>query len=64
VFLLEHTLQGRDLISIRDLHIDDMLSIFELSKKIQNAPQEVTEVLKGKVVAIAFLNPVHYSIKF
>ncbi len=57
MFLLERTLKGRDLISIRDLHIDDMLSIFELSKKIQNAPQKVTEVLKGKVVAVAFFEP-------
>ena len=57
MFLLERTLKGRDLISIRDLHIDDMLSIFELSKKIQNAPQKVSEILKGKVISVAFFEP-------
>ena len=57
MFLLERTLKGRDLISIRDLHIDDMLSIFELSKKIQNAPHKVSEILKGKVISVAFFEP-------
>jgi len=57
VFELEFTLQGRDLISVRDLQVEEMISIFELAKEIQESPQEYSEVLRGKIVAVAFYEP-------
>ena len=54
---MDSTLQGRDLISVKDLRLEEISSIFELAKKIQISPQEYSEVLRGKIVAFAFYEP-------
>lgn len=57
MFKLDSTLQGRDLISVKDLQLEEMRLIFDLAKKIQTAPQEYSEILQGKIVAVAFYEP-------
>jgi len=57
VFKLDSTLLGRDLISVKDLQLEEMRTIFDLAKKIQTAPQEYSEILRGKIVAVAFYEP-------
>ncbi|MFQ5821530.1 MAG: aspartate carbamoyltransferase [Candidatus Heimdallarchaeota archaeon] len=54
---MDSTLQGRDLISVKDLQLEEMRLIFDLAKKIQTAPQEYSEILQGKIVAVAFYEP-------
>ncbi|MFQ6123179.1 MAG: aspartate carbamoyltransferase [Candidatus Heimdallarchaeota archaeon] len=54
---MNSTLQGRDLISVKDLRLEEMKAIFDLAKMIQTAPQKYSEALRGKIVAVAFYEP-------
>jgi len=47
--------KGRDIISIRDLSQDDLLSILNAAKKLESKPQP--NLMRGKVLATLFFEP-------
>ena len=50
-------LQGRDFLSVDDLSIQEIRSLFELAANMKRRPKKYRESLKGKILALIFEKP-------
>ncbi|MFC1658104.1 ornithine carbamoyltransferase [Candidatus Omnitrophota bacterium] len=47
----------KDLISIKDLSVKDLATIFNLTDELKKTPRKFNQVLKGKILALVFQKP-------